>query len=90
MDIDEEAYGKSHPYVANTLIGIADLLIRQEEYQKAEKTYLRALKIREEFLGKYHPLVSQAQIEFASFQNALGQSSKSDMYMKNGILQQRI
>ena len=58
LEIGEQHYGSNHPHVAELLDNWGKLYLLQGQYQKAEAMYSRALKTREEILGRDHPDVA--------------------------------
>jgi tetratricopeptide (TPR) repeat protein len=58
LRIEERRLGPEHPDVALPLIHLAELYLKQGEYEHAEFSYQRALTICEQHLGPEHPLVA--------------------------------
>ena len=57
--------GPSHPHVAGSLNGLANLYLDQGKYGDAQPLYRRALLISEKALGPAHPDVGQALMRTA-------------------------
>ncbi|WP_013630017.1 CHAT domain-containing protein [Rubinisphaera brasiliensis] len=60
VPLEEEALGKEHPFIANTLSLRADRLLAAEEFPAAEVAAERALAIRRKHLGDRHPDTANA------------------------------
>ncbi|WAS05963.1 tetratricopeptide repeat protein [Gloeomargaritales cyanobacterium VI4D9] len=78
LAIREQALGKNHPDVAQSLHNLAWLYQVQGQYQKAEPLYQRSLAIKEQALGKNHPDVAQSLNNLAGLYQAQGQYQKAE------------
>ena len=54
LKLNEEAYGRDHPKVAETLTSQAAVLYKVQRYDEAEIAFVRALKIRKNRFGENH------------------------------------
>ncbi|WP_013630026.1 CHAT domain-containing protein [Rubinisphaera brasiliensis] len=76
VPLEEEALGKDHPSLANTLFLRADRLLAAEEFAAAEEAAERALAIRRKALGSGHP--DTALIAFYFARALIGQNKHAE------------
>lgn len=55
VPLEEQHLGTEHPYLANTLVGLVNALLRAKQLADAEAVAERALGIRRKQLGDKHP-----------------------------------
>jgi tetratricopeptide (TPR) repeat protein/transcriptional regulator with XRE-family HTH domain len=78
LQIQEHALGATHPAVASTLNGLANLYWRQGKYAEAEPLHLRALQIREQALGPIHPEVANPLNSLATLYRGQGKYAEAE------------
>ena len=58
LELNEQMFGEMQSEIAFPLTNLADLYCEQGLYAQAEPLYLRALQIRSQALGDFHPQVA--------------------------------
>jgi eukaryotic-like serine/threonine-protein kinase len=74
--IRENALGRTHPHVADSLTALAELHYSMGEHDEAKRSFERALAIDEAALGSDHPRVTHSLLGLAKV--ALAQDRPAD------------
>jgi hypothetical protein len=84
----EKIYGNDSPRLANKLLRLADLNVREHRLPEAEAIYKRVLSIQENGLGSQHPSLIKVLSPYASLLTATKRSSQSDQMIarRNSII----
>jgi len=85
LQLREVVLGPDHPDVASSLITLAGLLNRTNQYNEAVPLYRRALAIRERLLGPDHIEISYLLGEFARVLESAGQYSEAESLQRRAL-----
>ncbi len=83
LSIREQRLGLHHPFVAETLHGLASVYISQNRYIAAAPCYSRILAICKESLGSQHRKTKEAEEEYLILLQVLGQEEETAMLEQN-------
>ena len=61
LAIRERGLGSDHPYLAESLSGLADVRVRQDRRKEARALYERALALKERIASPDHPSVAKVR-----------------------------
>ncbi len=78
LAIREQALGRDHPDVAQSLNGLAVLYSNMGNYSEAEPLYQRSLAIKEQTLGSDHPSVATSLNNLALLYQNMGNYSEAE------------
>lgn len=78
LNIREVVYGKNHLSVSNDLKNLGRVYFAMESFDAAEKSWKRALEIRQAQLGPYHPQVADVADLYSKLLRKLGKDSDAD------------
>jgi tetratricopeptide (TPR) repeat protein len=78
LNIREVVYGKNHLSVSNDLKNLGRVYFAMESYDAAEKSWKRALEIRQAQLGPFHPQVADVAGLYSKLLRKLGKDSDAD------------
>lgn len=85
LQVREEALGKDHPEVAESLLATAAVYQTKSDFARAEPAILRALKVREAALQADHLCVAQTQHQLASLYQALAAFDKAERLYRSAL-----
>ena len=92
MELEEQILGAEHPFYANSLMNLADCLMKQERYKEAIDAAEQAYRTRSKKLGSTHPdtgwaAFRRARAEFADeryLSSASSFSTARDIWLAAG------
>jgi len=78
LNIREVVYGKNHLSVSNDLKNLGRVYFAMESFDAAEKSWKRALEIRQAQLGPFHPQVADVADLYSKLLRKLGKEGDAD------------
>ena len=78
LNIREVVYGKNHLSVSNDLKNLGRVYFAMESFDAAEKSWKRALEIRQAQLGPFHPQVADVADLYSKLLRKIGKESDAD------------
>jgi tetratricopeptide (TPR) repeat protein len=78
LNIREVVYGKNHLSVSNDLKNLGRVYFAMESFDAAEKSWKRALEIRQAQLGPFHPQVADVADLYAKLLRKIGKEGDAD------------
>ena len=78
LQLREQALGKGHPEVAESLSGLAAVYQLRSDFPRAEPALQRALQVRESALGPAHLCVAQTQHQLAELYQGMAAYTKAE------------
>ncbi len=90
LSIRENALGKNHPHMANSLKTLADLYKKQGKYAEAESLYRRSLLLDEKLFGSNHPHVADGLDNLAAFYVELNKYAEAEtLYRRSFAIREK-
>jgi tetratricopeptide (TPR) repeat protein len=85
LELQEKAYGQSHPYVAYTLRILSEIYRNQARYQEAAESLQRAITIMRGFSLEDDQELAPFKVDMARLLTAQGDYMKAEAYFKEVI-----
>jgi tetratricopeptide (TPR) repeat protein len=85
LTIAVEISGKDDKIVGFSLINLAQVYKKQEEYEKASTLYIKAIHILEEKLGSDHHRVALAMMELAQCYRKIGKEKEAKLLNEHAL-----